>query len=191
MFLYRAQLFYEDWHTLPWWLLSEEQYIDTTAGEERVPLPIGFLREFEPTSLWRYDSTATEPYLPLIKKSLGPITSAMGDELSASGPPTHYALTNGYFILRPVPDAAYRIKMRSYNRDAAITTLTDTQSNDWLRYAPNLLIARAVYRLAAAAQMSSKQLIAYRDEWKEQERAYHTNIEARDHANRRYQQGVA
>jgi len=171
-------------------MVSEEMYTDTTAGEERLPVPTSFMREYEPTSLWYYSASADRPYTPLIKRSLGPLTAAMGDVLETTGVPTNYALSNAYFILRPVPDAVYRIKMRCYLKQSAISSISSSATNTWLQHAPDLLIALATRRLAVALQMGPKQLQAYALEHGALERAYLTELNARDHANRRYQAGI-
>jgi len=124
---------------LPWFLMSEVSSINTVSGEERVPLPVDFLRERDEDGLWYFNSAATDDsdvWLELAKDDLDDLRRAYPGE----GAPKGYALMGDYLRLFPTPDAAYTLKMSYYKTD---TILSSNIENDWLKYRPWLLIAEA------------------------------------------------
>lgn len=125
---------------LPWFLLTESTYTTTTIDDERVELPSDFLREAEEDAFWIEDEDGNDVLLR--KDDYYAIKQRWPD----SGRPRRYALVGRYLRLRPLPDAAYTVRMIYYGKDALLTTDVE---NKWLEHAPEVLIAEAGYIIAA------------------------------------------
>jgi hypothetical protein len=129
----------------PWFLLSEDSVFNTTAGENRVPLPSDFLQEYEDGALWYTPTDTLEPEVKLYKEFPDHLQKKY--PRTASGFPTSYALIGKYFVMYPTPAEAYPIRMRYYAKAELLSTDIE---NAWLRHVPNLLIGRAGAELAAS-----------------------------------------
>lgn len=123
-------------------LLSEYTRTNTTAGEERVALPVDFLGEYDEGTLWIYDATLSDPWKELEKGWLEELKAYYVGE----GEPKEYALSGGYFRLFPTPDDAYELRMLYWQRQPTLVNLGDT--NAWLTEAADLLIAETGVRTA-------------------------------------------
>lgn len=132
--------------TKPWFLLSELSYRPTEVGEQRLPLPVDFLTEYEEGCLFYLDGENEDKPTQLVKDTFDVLTADYKDE--EPGPPEAYALTGNYFRLFPVPDAVYTLKMLYYKKAALLIT-GDTE-NEWLKYVPELLIGKTGSILAAS-----------------------------------------
>lgn len=181
-----AQLELEKMPDLPWFLKKEISSVTTVADEERLLVPTDFLREFEEDALYYYDGTAaaSEQWTVLFKESL----DFLRGNYSGSGKPEGYALDGKYFRLFPTPDVStYTIKMIYYYADSLLTTNIE---NQWLLYAPRLIIGKAGMDIGAAIgdkrgmDLSQKM---YNDAFDVFER----DQEARRHVGRRYTMGGA
>lgn len=168
--------------TLPWFLKSERSYIDTTANEERIPLPTDFLREVEPSCLV-YVPTDTDEDKVFLDKDFG-------DQLEeyyqrTTGAPEAYCIDGEYFRIFPTPDAVYRIRMVYYFKAATLTTNIE---NEWTLHAPFLMAGIAGGMIAPA--LRDKGASAQFKQWEIQGRALlFSDTEAREHANMDYQMG--
>lgn len=126
----------------PRFLLSEEMYISTTIGERRIPLPSApnpadFLEEWEYGSLWRYDSTADDPWIEIPKEDY----DIALERYPGSGEPKFYDLTGDYFRLVPAPDAVYQLRMMCYLKQTLPSALADgDSSNAWMDNFPGWII---------------------------------------------------
>jgi hypothetical protein len=132
-----AQIQLEDMllKTPPWFLLTEFATEETAVGEERVPEPTNFLAEYEDGVLYRFDASATDPWIELGKGFF----DAEKAFYTTAGAPVKYSKVGTYFVLHPTPDLVYTLKMKYYKRDTVLNTNIE---NQWLKYAPNILIAR-------------------------------------------------
>lgn len=143
--LQKAQQDLELAPTLPWFLISEDSYIDTVSGEQRTPVPTDFLDETDEAVL-RYVPTtpsASTPEVDLIKDNYDDLRKAFMDTTTGIlkvGPPEAYALLGNYFRLFPTPDSTYRLRMIYYKQDTLLTTNVE---NQWLKYIPLLLMGKA------------------------------------------------
>lgn len=124
--------------TLYWFLLSEDSYASTTADDERLALPDDFLQEWEYGALYYIDDDGNQAefvrddYDVIKKRVIG------------TGRPEYYDIAGDYFFLRKIPDDAYTIWMRYYQKQADISgTYGDGNNieNGWLKWASDLLIA--------------------------------------------------
>ena len=179
-----AQVMLERGATLPWFLQSEVASIVTVDGEERVPLPTDFLREWEDDPLWYFvagsggdDDTWTE----LAKDDLALLRSKYPGE----GAPVAYALDVKYFRIFPAPDDAYTLKIIYFKKDAVLTANIE---NQWLTYFPYLVIGEAGILLSAGLRDANALAIfqKWADEWRAR---MLVENEARMHASHGYVMG--
>ena len=126
---------------LPWFLISEISSISTVSGEERVQVPTDFIREVDGDALYRYDSSGPT-WTALVKDD---VEYLRGYYAGATGAPKAYALEGKYFRLFPTPDDSYTLKLVYYKEDSKLDTNIE---NNWLKYAPALLIGGAGLRVA-------------------------------------------
>jgi hypothetical protein len=162
---------------LPWFLLSEKATMETEIGEDRIPLPCDFLMEFEEGTLFYVDDEEEEP-VPLVKETFEKIREAY----PGTGAPKAYALTNGYFRLRYVPDAVYTLGVIYYQRD---TVLDSNIENRWLLNAADWLIAETGM-VAANWIQNDRMAQIFRAERDAARSRILTRHEARMHANMDY-----
>lgn len=131
----------------PWFLLTDVESLSTTSGEEKVQLPSDFLYEGEETGLFWYDASVSENnWTELVKVDYDDAVSFYN---AKTGSPEAYALVGNYFRIYPTPDAAYTFKCIYY---AADTVLSSNIENQWLKYAPQLLIAETGMTMAGYLQ---------------------------------------
>ncbi len=176
---------------LPWFILSEDRFVNTSANEERLRVPSGFLREHEAGALWHYDATAEFPWKQLTKKPADMLRASLGDSLEKTGPPEFYALSGIYFRLAPVPDAAYTIYTKVYIAAPKPSTFSvGTETNAWLTYAPEMLITEALVVLARHLMYEDRVVARFDQQRIMAEANFWRDIEAREHANMQYEMGV-
>jgi hypothetical protein len=193
---------------MPWFLRTEVSTITTTIGEERVPLPTDFIREYEEDALYWFnpnaDPTIYQNYwLPLWKDDIQfnrqkygalwyniPPASPSDTQTSNSWfecGPRAYSLDGNYFRIFPTPQQVYTLKMIYYAQDAVLNPAIDSE-NKWLEHASDILIGEAGYQVAATARDDNR--IQYfqtiRDEGVARLFVY---TEAQQHENRTYKMG--
>jgi hypothetical protein len=127
----------------PWFLLSEESTTTTTPNDDRVLVPADMLEEHEDGGLEYVPSDPDE--LPVkLKKDEWQVLKKNFRE-TANGPPKAYALVGQYFRLLPPPDLAYTLRFIYYKK---ALLLTSNIENEWLKYAPRLLMGIAGMKIA-------------------------------------------
>lgn len=179
--LIAAQVALEGEDFLPWFLRTEVATATTTAGEERVAAPDDFIREWEEDALYILDSDSE--WVRLTKNELGALRDAYKGV--AADFPVDYALDGFYFRLFPTPDDIYTLKMIFYAHDTALSTNIE---NKWLKYAPWMVIGRAVTIMAPGLRDKVAQAEGPRIEAEAKNRLVRSS-EALDHTSRRYQMG--
>jgi hypothetical protein len=134
-----AQDYYERQPELPWFLLTKEEIIASTA---LVDFPTGFLRETnEDTGLW---VRVNDVLLPLGKDNYS--TLARSEDLRGTGiPQFYYTGTIGYELF-PEPDQPYSLDAVFFKKDNPLDD--DLSTNLWLTYAPELIVSRAGFQMA-------------------------------------------
>ncbi len=183
--LQNAQVHYEHSARLPWFLIDEVHRIQTADGEERIPVPDDFLREYEKGTLWYWNNTAgvavDAVYTNLDKEDI----DFLRDTLPGKGAPEAYTIGGDYFRIFPTPDAQYWIKMIYYKQ---ALLLDDNIENDWLQHIPDLLtgyagrvVANSLYNDRARGYFGEMETLA--------RNAMVAHAEAREHENRRYIMG--
>lgn len=130
--------------TLPWFLIQSEQYTIVAANAKTVALPTGFIREYEDGALWIEDADAGT-FEKLEKVHLDDLRAVegSGDEDQA---PEYYALAGLQFHIAPAPIADTRLRIMCYTAAGALAADADT--NVWLQYTPEVLLAKAGMRMA-------------------------------------------
>lgn len=175
--LQQAQAFYERGPLIPWFL--ETEYLTTTSTgpttdnppiyEDRIPLPATFLREKENSMLeWLATDPSTTPptWIPLDKRDDDYLNSWTRQNAetptwlqncnqvqpcvfppSLKGPPLLYSINAKYYRIAPYPDKVYTLRQKIYAQDVVLTANTE---NQWLKYAPQLLIGYATRVIAGS-----------------------------------------
>lgn len=149
-----AQQTLEKGPTKPWFLISEDSYIRTTAEEPRLPIPSDFLQETDEAVLRYVPDDITDGEVDLKKDFYDVLRKNYMDVDTGtveSGPPEAYALIGIYFRLFPTPDDDYLIRQIYYKSD---TVLSSNVENAWLKHLPMLLIGKAGKQLASALRDS-------------------------------------
>jgi len=140
-----AQQTLEQGPTKPWFLITEDAYVRTTAEDERLPLPDDFIEEVDEAVL-RYVPDAVsqdDPEVDLDKDEYDVLRKNYKDVntgTTKTGAPEAYALVGNYFRIFPTPDDDYLIHMIYYGED---DTLDTNIENKWLKYCPYLLLGKA------------------------------------------------
>lgn len=181
-----AQIILERKSELPWFLESENSSINTTAGEERIPVPSDFLREINENAMWRYDATGDPDWVELGKTSVpeGRRTYAADDD--ASGKPLYYALQGNYFRLFPTPDDNYTIKLIYYKKDTVLSS--GATENGWSTVCPFLLIGRAGM-LLTGNNKDQASMATFKELYEEGLNDLFRSSEGREHAGQVYVRG--
>lgn len=138
---------------LPWFLVGVNTSMVSVAATETVAPPATFLMELsEEKSLWIRNTDLT--YSPLDKFEYSPL--ATDEDYSGSGTPLAYSLLGNLFYLKPTPDAIFNFKLFGYFADTVITTNIE---NNWLKFAPDLMLAE-VGKILAEKYMRDTELTA-------------------------------
>ena len=141
---------------LPWFLVSENAEATTIVGEERLTLPSDFLREYENSALVRVKDNGDEVILVRDDWDL------VKYKITGEGAPTHYDIMGNYYLLRPIPDKEYILRMRYYQRDDTLMGDyggANNIENKWLKHASDWLIAETG-AIVAAQQLQSNAMAA-------------------------------
>ena len=171
---------------VPWFLESEVYTHSTTASDEKLALPTGFVAEKEDGGLFLYQSGEDEPYTKLIKCDYDDAVLEYGDTV---GVPKVYSLSGIYIRVRPIPDAVYSLKQIYFLEDTLPSVVALGSYNNWMRYAPDVMIAQLCVQLATfyiqdfnLAALQEKALTAAWDR-------IFVETEAQKHNARYYQMG--
>lgn len=127
----------------PWFLLTEDAYAITDVADRRLPVPADFLLEADEDCLWVEDANGNR--IPLEK---GEFDASLAYWGAKQGFPVGYALAGRYFQLFPIPDQAYTVWMKYYAADKQPSSLLTTDTNLWLTWGQDLLLARTGRRMA-------------------------------------------
>jgi hypothetical protein len=126
----------------PWFMFSH--YTDaafaTVANQEYVDLPDTFigLEEDQPAVWWyNSESTNTDKWEPLKRAVWSDIKNYYQDR--GTGAPVDFDIFNNRIYMRPIPDAAYLLKLPGYFSQTAIADAA--VETTWTKWAPDLLAA--------------------------------------------------
>ena len=131
----------EKGQSLPWWLRTDGS-LTGTANVATLTVPTGFIRFDEETAL-RFDDdpndeVALVDYDDLLL--LG-VDDATGE--AETGAARWIAIRQSTFIVRPIPTASFTINGSWYVVDTDLANVAAGASNQWLTYAPLVLIGLA------------------------------------------------
>jgi hypothetical protein len=156
---------------MPWFLLSDETAIPLSAAAGRLAgdLPADFLREWdEYGGLKLKDSTTTPPtYTDLDKNDFDLSISKFGSTTAALVP-EEYTLVGSKVAVFPLLSVDVTAALIYFKSQPALTA--DVQTNNWTKYASDVLIAELGIRMcsgmymnnpAAAQQFSADRTAAY------------------------------
>lgn len=125
----------------PWFLFEDDTSLVTTANDEKVVLPAGFLRfddDGNVGGMFYKDTNITTPdmWVPMTRGDYNKLQRDFSS-YEAGGPPVAYDVLNGYLYLRPIPDGVYELRCMGYFADddvadAATTTKWLTHAADWV-----------------------------------------------------------
>lgn len=143
---------------LPWFLETDSNVegtnITTTANQEYSDVPSNFLRlnEYIEYPVLRVDSDEDSGYYAVtqmdISKAIGRYTT--DSLLDQAGKPIKYDLYGEKFYWRYIPNDAYTIRLFYFKSDQ---TLDMDIENQWLKYAPDLVIAETCRQTAEDEQL--------------------------------------
>lgn len=131
---------------LPWFLFAQKDDYALALQGDTIATVAGFLREVDEEtrsgSLYRYDATLDDPWVPMTKYYN---IDDMKARYPGSGQPKAYVLLGSNYIVAPVADGAYTFRSRYFARD---TALTSNITNNWLTNAEKLIMSCLGYRMA-------------------------------------------
>jgi hypothetical protein len=119
---------------LPWFLLTGLESLSVTLGATSVAYPDDYLGEDEDSAVWLYDATAAQPLTQLRKMAY----DDMLVKYPGTGTLKAYAIGSTGFLLAPAAQEACTLKHRYF---AADTVLSTNIENQWLKHAPDVVIA--------------------------------------------------
>lgn len=189
--LRNAQVRLEAGPIRPWFLKEDRAYTTTTIDESRILLPSDFLEEDEDSALWYSPTDGTQDQeivkddVDFLIKNQATIAGLDEDDIPIPGIPKFYSISGPYFRLFPTPDAVYRIRMIYFKKDTVLDTNIE---NNWMKYAPWLMIGEAGLPLS----VSSRDKVAQAEFGRLRQTmglVLNTETEARLHANRNYVMG--
>lgn len=123
---------------LPWFIISEATWGETTVGDRRVKLPGDFIREVEEAPLMYRDVDGEDH--EIVKGEYQDLEREYSTV--ATGTPLHYAFRGDYLVLFPTPDAVYELRFPHgyYARQDPPQDL-ESSHNPWFRYVSDLILA--------------------------------------------------
>ena len=138
---------------LPWFLLSDifnsaDDLSNDSSQLDTIQFPSGFLREAPEGTLWLYDSTASQVWTKLTKKSsVEDVLESRGDNASSDNTdPLIYAVAKDRLVLGPTyPSSVKTFKWLYYKADTVLSTNIE---NNWLKYASEMMINHVCVKLA-------------------------------------------
>jgi hypothetical protein len=97
----------------------------------------------ETYTLYLNDAAQPDPWVPLTQDEF----SIIKGKRPGAAPPTYYSLMGGHIYLRPIPDAAYTLRLLYYGADNVLDTLDST--NLWLVHAADWFVAEVGFIIAS------------------------------------------
>lgn len=130
---------------LPWFLRFVDDTLVTVIDNHQLAVPASFIRDAEED--FRVTDAEGESS-SLVRDTKGYLSIRYQDMNGIEeGVPKKYALINRVWWFYPRPDAAYVLSNTYYKKD---DTLATNIENKWLKYLPEILIARSGLMIAGA-----------------------------------------
>lgn len=154
--------------TFPWFL-RQTKPVTTVIGTQSYTLPAGYIQDSEERdgNLFIYTGGTSKTRTVFLKKmsfkdlqekffGVWPdndsATASDQSDTIPSGIPTFYALDDTQVFFYPTPDAVYTVNWKAWYADTAPTA---GQTNQWLTFAPWVLIGEAATKIAADLENAS------------------------------------
>jgi hypothetical protein len=150
--LQEAQREREAGKTAPWFLLKEDQPLSLVGLTNSVNIPSDFWQIGRKEGI-KFTPSGTNKTQFIRRYDLGDATGLFGD--LGNGPPKAYALRKATLRFFPAADVTYSLTWSYYMHDAVLSTNIE---NQWLKYAPELLVGDA--GLIIAADVRDKEAVA-------------------------------
>lgn len=129
---------------LPWFLRFVDDTLVTVINDHKLTVPVSFIRDAEED--FRVTDADGESH-SLVRDTKGYLSIRYQDTNGIEeGVPKKYALIDRIWYFYPRPDAAYALSTTYYKKD---DTLATNIENKWLKYLPEILIARSGLLLAS------------------------------------------
>lgn len=164
--------------TLPWFLRSMVA-VNVTAGygpKVGLSAPAGYLRMASAEEcLWCWEEGTT--YSPIQKDDFGYLMQQ--EALQGTGKPEAYALVGHKLFFFPLLDTTYSVLFDAFWEDNVISA--DAGTNNWMTYAPDLLVA-CVGKAMAGALRAPELVLQFANEEREARRRLAMENVAREQA---------
>lgn len=173
---------------LPWFLLGSEQGITFTASASTQSFPSGWLALWEDWHPYWVDSAGARHFL--VREDYDVALR----EYTGTGSPKVYDLVgDGQAQVFPTPDQDYIVYWRGYERDADISgSYGDGNNieNGWLKWAADLLVAKAGIAMAEQYLQSAKMAQLFKGQAQVAEaRLYAKHVAMTEEGKQRYMEG--
>jgi hypothetical protein len=172
---------------LPWFLLEWEQVIYATPGSPLVAVPNRFLVEADESGEGGTLRIVQEGNIYRLKKV--DRREQLDRFKEESCRPEMYALVGNQFVLAPIPDKAYTIKIGPFYRGAEPLEFETT--NLWTTYAPRYLEAALGLEMSYKYSKDSNTYQFYQNMLGREKTRLHAYSEGREHTGRAYLLGDA
>lgn len=133
--------------TLPWFLLEEAMILVGTADDPEVALPADWLRFSEDDPPTAYNADA-ELIAELEKGEYNQLRNVWTGSTRVR--PLAYSIRKSTLWVFPTPSTVWSVRGSYYKKDALLTSNIE---NEWLEFAPNVIIAKTGLKMAADLQM--------------------------------------
>lgn len=143
------QAFLERRAFLPWFLETDFTSFQTGTSTQTLAQPSDFIRFAERQELEVLDPTDGY-YYPVPREAIDFLRAENLTE--GEGMPKNFEILGTDFYFFPTPDKQYTLRGRYYAADSLPSAITAGQTNNWLTYAPNVLIARTAYIMSVHLQ---------------------------------------
>lgn len=136
-----AQVRLEMLPQVPWFLLFHDTTLATVADAKTVTLPTKFLMEDEYSQLFIVDDSGN--HFRVAKKSYDNLRGSM--HFDSNSLPEFFALQKNTMYLFPTPSGVNSFDWFYYQKDSTLDTNIE---NEWLTYAPEIIMAAAGLKIA-------------------------------------------
>ncbi len=149
--LQQAQRIYELWPELPWFLSTKNTGLSTTADDNSVTLPSAFIMADEDKGFFITNTEGEQQRLTKNENSEAAGTDFLG--LADAALPEQYDIQAFELLLYPTPAAVHSLELNYFAQDTTLST--GAIENEWLKYAPDVLISEAGLQIARFNQFEA------------------------------------
>lgn len=173
---------------LPWFLLGSEQAITFTASVPTQSFGTGWLAPWEDWHPYWIDSDGAKHFL--VREDCD---VALKEYTSSGSPKVYDFVGDGQVQVFPTPDQNYQVYWRSYERATDISGAygdANNIENGWLKWAADLLIAKAGIAMAEQYLQSAQMAQLFKGQAQVAEaRLYAKHVAMTEEGKQRYMEG--